>query len=51
MGAEEWSSHDTQQTFREVAEYNQQMANRQASVGYSIFVPRLLIGTAQEQQE
>ena len=32
MGAEEWNSHNTQQTFREVAEYNQQMATRQASV-------------------
>lgn len=31
LGAEEWSSHDTQQMFREVAEYNQQMASRQAS--------------------
>lgn len=31
LGAEEWSSHDTQQMFREVAEYNQQMAGRQAS--------------------
>ena len=32
LGAEEWSSHETQQMFREVAEYNQQMASRQASV-------------------
>ena len=38
LGAEEWSSHDTQQIFREVAEYNQQMAGRQASDGTSSFI-------------
>jgi len=32
MGAGEWKSHNTQQTFREVAQYNQQMATKQASV-------------------
>ena len=43
LGAEEWSSHDTQQIFREVAEYNQQMAGRQASDGTSSFTTNMAL--------
>lgn len=43
LGAEEWSSHETQQIFREVAEYNQQMAGRQASDGTSSFTTNMAL--------